>query len=81
MPERRDDTMAHVRRSTCRSPSLLPRAHLPATSIGYLLDKAFGTSFLRIVCLILGIVGGSDRGNSRACSKTRKSRDRRLRFL
>jgi F0F1-type ATP synthase assembly protein I len=37
---------------------LLPASVFTGYVIGYLLDKAFGTSFLRIVLLIAGIAGG-----------------------
>lgn len=37
---------------------LLPASTLAGYIIGYLLDKAFGTSFLRIVFLLFGIAGG-----------------------
>ncbi len=37
---------------------LLPAAMLVGWVIGYLLDKAFGTHFLYLVFLLLGIVSG-----------------------
>lgn len=37
---------------------LLPAATLVGYAAGYLLDKALGTSFLKIVFLLLGIAGG-----------------------
>ncbi len=37
---------------------MLPSSTLVGYGIGYLLDKAFGTHFLYIVFLILGIVSG-----------------------
>ncbi len=37
---------------------MLPAATLVGYVIGYLLDRAFGTSFLRVVFLILGIASG-----------------------
>ena len=37
---------------------LLPTATVVGLAIGYLLDKAFGTHFLYIVFLILGIASG-----------------------
>jgi F0F1-type ATP synthase assembly protein I len=37
---------------------LLPIATLVGYGIGYLLDRAFGTTFLRIVFLVLGVVSG-----------------------
>jgi F0F1-type ATP synthase assembly protein I len=36
----------------------LPAATLVGYGIGYLLDRAFGTTFLKIVFLLLGIAGG-----------------------
>ena len=37
---------------------LLPVSILVGFVIGYLLDKAFGTSFLRIIFLFLGVAAG-----------------------
>ncbi len=37
---------------------LLPAATLVGYAIGYLLDRAFGTTYLRIVFLLLGIAAG-----------------------
>ncbi len=37
---------------------LLPAATVVGYGIGYLLDRAFGTSFLRVVFLVLGIAAG-----------------------
>jgi F0F1-type ATP synthase assembly protein I len=37
---------------------LLPIATLVGYGMGYLLDRFFGTTFLRIVFLLLGIVSG-----------------------
>ena len=37
---------------------LLPAATFVGYAMGYLLDKAFGTHFLYLVFLILGIVSG-----------------------
>ncbi len=37
---------------------LLPASILVGFVIGYLLDKAFGTSFLRIIFLFLGVAAG-----------------------
>jgi len=37
---------------------LLPAATFAGYAAGYLLDRWLGTHFLKIVCLILGIVGG-----------------------
>jgi len=38
--------------------TLLPATTFVGYAIGYLLDKAFGTTYLKIVFLLLGIVGG-----------------------
>jgi len=38
--------------------TLLPACVVAGYAIGYYLDKLFGTSFLYIVFLIFGIVGG-----------------------
>ena len=37
---------------------LLPTSILVGYAIGYFLDKAFGTGFLKIVFLLLGIAAG-----------------------
>ena len=37
---------------------MLPTATFVGWAIGYYLDKAFGTSFLKIVFLLFGIAGG-----------------------
>ena len=37
---------------------MLPAATLIGYGIGYLLDRAFGTTFLKVVFLILGIASG-----------------------
>lgn len=37
---------------------LLPAAVLVGFVIGYFLDKAFGTSFLKVVFLFLGVAAG-----------------------
>lgn len=37
---------------------VLPSGAFAGYVLGYLLDRAFGTTSLRVVCLILGIVGG-----------------------
>ncbi len=37
---------------------LLPSATLVGYGAGYLLDRAFGTSFLKVIFLLLGIAGG-----------------------
>ena len=57
MPGQRDDTMAQVAKYISLA-FTLPAAAVAGYVIGYLLDKAFGTTFLRIVFLLLGIAGG-----------------------
>jgi F0F1-type ATP synthase assembly protein I len=37
---------------------LIPTTTFVGYAVGYLLDKAFGTHFLKVVFLIFGIVGG-----------------------
>jgi F0F1-type ATP synthase assembly protein I len=37
---------------------MLPIATLVGYGMGYLLDRAFGTTFLRIVFLLLGVISG-----------------------
>ena len=37
---------------------ILPVATLVGYGIGYLLDRAFGTSFLKIVFLLVGVASG-----------------------
>ena len=37
---------------------LIPSAVLVGFGIGYLLDRAFGTGFLKIIFLFLGLVSG-----------------------
>jgi F0F1-type ATP synthase assembly protein I len=37
---------------------MLPVSTAIGYAIGYTLDKAFGTSYLKIVCLLLGIASG-----------------------
>ena len=37
---------------------MLPVATLVGYGIGYLLDRWFGTTFLRVVFLVLGVVSG-----------------------
>jgi F0F1-type ATP synthase assembly protein I len=53
----KDNFMATVGRYTSLA-FLLPAATFVGYAIGYLLDKAFGTRFLYIPFLILGIVAG-----------------------
>ena len=57
MAEPRDNTMALVGKYMSLA-FVLPSAAFAGYIVGYLLDRAFGTSFLRVVLLILGIVGG-----------------------
>lgn len=57
MAEKRDDVLAMVGKYTSLA-MVLPSAAFAGYVIGYLLDKAFHTSFLAVVFLILGIVGG-----------------------
>ena len=38
--------------------TLLPATTFVGYAIGYLLDKAFGTTYLKIVFLLIGIAGG-----------------------
>jgi F0F1-type ATP synthase assembly protein I len=57
MDKRRDDTMAQVGKYLSLA-FVLPSAAFAGYIIGYLLDQAFGTSFLRVVVLLLGIIGG-----------------------
>jgi F0F1-type ATP synthase assembly protein I len=37
---------------------LLPATTVAGYAIGYFLDRTFGTSFLKVIFLILGIAGG-----------------------
>jgi F0F1-type ATP synthase assembly protein I len=53
----RDSSMAAVAKYVSLA-FVLPSAAFAGYVIGYLLDKPFGTTFLRVVFLILGIVGG-----------------------
>jgi F0F1-type ATP synthase assembly protein I len=55
--ERRDDTMAQVAKYLSLA-FTLPAGAIAGYVIGYLLDKAFGTTFLRVMFLLLGIAGG-----------------------
>lgn len=57
MPDRRDPVMAMVAKYSSLA-LVLPAGAFVGYIIGYLLDKAFGTSFLRVVLLLLGIIGG-----------------------
>ena len=55
--QRKDTFWTQVGRYTSLG-FLLPASTLAGYVIGYLLDKALGTGFLRIVFLLLGIAGG-----------------------
>jgi F0F1-type ATP synthase assembly protein I len=57
MPEKRDNVLAAVGKYASLA-LVLPAATFAGFVIGYLLDKAFGTTFLRIVFLFVGIAGG-----------------------
>jgi len=54
---------------------MLPIASFVGLGIGYLLDKAFGTHFLQIVFLILGVAGGFLELIRRLLEDTRDGRD------
>jgi ATP synthase protein I len=56
-PKKRNNAWAQVGRYTSLA-FLLPTAVFVGYLIGYLLDKAFGTHFLYIVFLLLGIAAG-----------------------
>ena len=57
MPEKRDDVLAQVGKYMSLA-LVLPSATFAGYIIGYLLDRAFGTTWLRIVFLFVGIAGG-----------------------
>lgn len=57
MPEKRDNVMAQVAKYMGLA-FVIPSATFAGFVIGYLLDKAFGTTFLRIVFLFVGIAAG-----------------------
>lgn len=57
MPEKRDNVLAAVGKYSSLA-LVLPAATFAGFVIGYLLDKAFGTTFLRIVFLFIGMAGG-----------------------
>jgi F0F1-type ATP synthase assembly protein I len=57
MPDKRDNVMAQVGKYMALA-LVLPSATFAGFVIGYLLDKAFGTTFLRIVFLFVGIAAG-----------------------
>ena len=57
-PEKRPETILQTFGRYSGLAFLIPAAMLVGYVIGYFLDKAFGTSFLKIVFLLLGIVSG-----------------------
>ena len=57
MPVRRDNFFAQVVQYASLA-LLLPVATFIGFAIGYLLDKAFGTGFLRWIFGVLGVVAG-----------------------
>jgi ATP synthase protein I len=57
MTKKRDNVLEMVGKYSTLA-MLLPSAAFTGYIIGYLLDKVFHTSFLGVVCLILGIIGG-----------------------
>ena len=57
MAKKTDDTWAMVGKYMSLA-FVLPSAAFAGYIIGYLLDKAFGTPFLGVVFLLLGIAGG-----------------------
>jgi len=57
MPNRDDSGMRQVGRYLSLA-FLLPVSVFVGYVIGYLLDKAFGTTFLKIVFLLIGIAAG-----------------------
>lgn len=54
---RKNDAWTMVGRYTTLA-MMLPISTFVGYAIGYLLDKAFGTSFLKIVFLLVGIASG-----------------------
>jgi F0F1-type ATP synthase assembly protein I len=57
MPEKRDNVMVMVGKYMALA-FVIPSATFAGFVIGYLLDKAFDTTFLRIVFLFVGIAAG-----------------------
>jgi F0F1-type ATP synthase assembly protein I len=57
MKDKRNDAYAMLGRYLGLA-TLLPSTTFVGYAIGYLLDKAFGTTYLKIVFLIVGIVAG-----------------------
>lgn len=56
-PKKKDNPWAQVGRYTSLA-FLLPVSVVIGYTIGYFLDKAFGTNFLNIVFLVVGIAAG-----------------------
>ncbi|MDR3698525.1 MAG: AtpZ/AtpI family protein [Candidatus Sulfopaludibacter sp.] len=57
MPRRNKNMLAQVEEYVALA-LMLPVATFVGYGMGYLLDRFFGTSFLKIVFLVLGIVSG-----------------------
>jgi F0F1-type ATP synthase assembly protein I len=57
MKDKRDDAYVMLGRYLGLA-TLLPATTVIGYAIGYLLDKAFGTTYLKIVFLLLGIAAG-----------------------
>lgn len=57
MAKKKDDVWMMVGRYSGLA-LLLPASVFTGYTLGYLLDKAFGTTYLRIVLLIVGIAAG-----------------------
>ena len=57
MPRRNKNLLVQVEEYVALA-LMLPIATFVGYGIGYLLDKLFGTSFLKIVFLVLGIASG-----------------------
>jgi F0F1-type ATP synthase assembly protein I len=57
MPEKEDNTWQLVSRYLSLA-FLIPVSTFVGYAIGYLLDKAFHTTFLKLVCLLIGIAAG-----------------------
>ena len=57
MPKREKNLLVQVEEYVALA-LMLPIATLVGYGLGYLLDHLFGTTFLRIVFLILGVISG-----------------------
>ena len=58
MPARkRDDVWTQVAKYTSMA-FILPSAVFVGYAIGFGLDKLFGTTYLRVVCLFVGVISG-----------------------